>query len=400
MIQFARRTAGRQAPFRATLGQRTSGWLSRWALLVVLLIIVGGFSLWLPDTFPRWGNIQDIITSQPPGIFIAFAAMVTLVVREFDLSLGSNLGISQYFVLEAMTEWHLSWPMAVLLTLGVGLTIGGINAALVVGLGLNSFIVTIGVATILDGLLQWMSNGGSPIFAGAPQGFLNMGQTKLAGLTLPVYYALGAAVLLWITLEYTVLGRQLRATGANRQAARLSGVRTRRATVLALLMAGLLASLAGILASARLGSADATSGPAYLLPAFAAAFLGATAVRVGYFNVWGTVIAIFLVAVGITGLQLKGIASWVTPVFNGLVLLLAIAVSHLAAKRQAAGSTRAAAFTQHATPRRGKSQRDVEAKLQQTEADAYHPLVADRAPADASMSDADESVSDKNKGDQ
>jgi ribose transport system permease protein len=141
----------------------------------------------------------------------------------------------------------------------------------------------------------------------------------------------------------------MRATGANQTAARLSGIRTGRARSAAFVAAALLAAVGGILVTAQVGAADASSGPDFLLPAYAAAFLGATAVRPGFFNVWGTTIAIFLVAVGITGLQLKGAESWVTPVFNGSVLLVAVAISNfartqrmLARARDALGARRAA----------------------------------------------------------
>jgi ribose transport system permease protein len=302
--------------------------LSRWGLLLVFVVVFGGFSAWLPGKFPTSGNVQDILTSQPPGIFIAYAAMLVLVVGEFDLSIGATLGLSQYLVLKLITHYGLSWQAAALATLGVGAAIGGANALAVVGLGINSFIATIGVATILEGLLQWISNGNAPIFGGAPHGFTTLAQTKHV-VVLPVYYALAVSFVLWALLEFTVVGRQMRATGANRGAARLSGIHTGRASVTAFVCAGLLSAVAGMLVTAQVGAADASSGPAYLLPAYAAAFLGATSIRPGFFNVWGTLIAIFLVAVGITGLQLKGVESWVTPVFNGSVLLLAVAVSNV-----------------------------------------------------------------------
>jgi ribose transport system permease protein len=311
-----------------------NSWLGRWALLLVLALLVVGFSFWLPDTFATVSNARDIVISQPPLIFLAFAALITLVVGEFDLSLGANIGICQYLVMELMVHSQVSWPLTICIVLCVGMLIGAANAVMVVGFGLNSFIVTIGVATVLEGLLQLVSDGGTPIFGGVPKSFLDIGQTELLGLTLPVFYALAAAGLLWLMLERTVLGRQMRATGANAAAARLSGIPTWRATALAFVIAGGLAAIGGILATARIGAADATSGPSLLLPAFAAAFLGATAVKPGFFNVWGTVIAIFLVAVGITGLQLQGVEAWVTPVFNGVVLLIAIGVARLASTRK------------------------------------------------------------------
>jgi ribose transport system permease protein len=314
---------------------------SRWGLLIVFVAVFGAFSAWLPSKFPTSGNVQDILTSQPPGIFIAYAAMLVLVVGEFDLSIGATLGMSQYLVLKLVTHYGLSWQAAIVAAIGTGAAIGVANAIAVVGLGINSFIATIGVATILEGLVQWISDGNQPLFGGAPTGFTSLAQTKHL-VVLPVYYALAFAVALWVLLEFTVVGRQMRATGANRAAARLSGIHTGRARVTAFVVAGILSAIAGILVTAQVGAADATSGSTYLLPAYAAAFLGATAIRPGFFNVWGTVIAIFLVAVGITGLQLKGVESWVTPVFNGSVLLLAVAVSRVAATQQVMARARSA----------------------------------------------------------
>ena len=308
--------------------------LSRWGLVLVFAVVFGAFSAWIPHSFPTSGNLQDILSSQPPGIFIAYAAMLVLVVGEFDLSIGATLGLSQYVVLKLITHYGLSWETAIVTAIGVGAFIGLVNAVAVVGLGINSFIATIGISTILEGVLQWISNGNEPLFGGAPHGFTSLAQTKHA-VVLPVYYALVVSVLLWVALEFTVSGRQMRATGANRAAATLSGIPTGRARVTAFVAAGVLAAIGGILVTAQVGAADASSGPAYLLPAYAAAFLGATAIRPGFFNVWGTLIAIFLVAIGITGLQLKGAEPWVTPVFNGGVLLFAVAVSNLAATQRA-----------------------------------------------------------------
>jgi ribose transport system permease protein len=322
---------------------------SRWGLVLVFAAVFGAFSAWLPNKFPTSGNLQDILTSQPPGIFIAYAAMLVLVVGEFDLSIGATLGFCQYIVLKLITHYGLSWQAAIVTAIAVGAFIGAANAVAVVGLGINSFIATIGIATILEGLLQWISSGNEPIFGGAPHGLTSLAQTKHV-VVLPVYYALVASILLWVVLEYTVIGRQMRATGANRAAAKLSGIHTGRARVIAFVAAGVLAAVGGILVTAQVGAADASSGPAYLLPAYAAAFLGATALRPGFFNVWGTLIAIFLVAIGITGLQLKGAEPWVTPVFNGGVLLLAVALSNFAATQRVLVRARSAVPRRRRTP--------------------------------------------------
>lgn len=314
--------------------ERIGGLVQRWALLAVLALVVAGFSISSPDEFATSANFQDIVNSQAPALFIAFGAILVLMAGEFDLSLGAILGLSQYTVLKLIESAGMSWPAAIVVTLAVAALVGAINAAFVVGLRINSFVATIGTATVLAGILEWISNGNAPIVTGAPQGFQDLAQTEIAGIVLPVFYAIAAAFVLWVVTDYAVLGREIRATGANRQAAFLSGLRTNRALIVSFVVAAVLAGIGGILITARIGAADATSGPAYLLPAYAAAFLGATAIRPGSFNVWGTVIAIFVVAVGITGLQLNGAESWVTPTFNGLILLVAVTVSMLAARRR------------------------------------------------------------------
>jgi ribose transport system permease protein len=290
--------------------EQLRGFAERWALVGVLLVLIVGFSIAVPNTFPTTGNLQTIVNTLPPSAFMAFAAMVVLVVGEFDLSLGAVLGISQYLVLQLITQD---------------------------GIGMNCFIATIGMATLLAGVLEWTSNESTPIYTGAPQGFQNIAQTQVAGIALPVLYGLLAAVILWVVIDFTVFGREMRATGANRSAAFLSGLRTNRSRFVAFVGAALLAAIGGILTTARVGAADATSGPGYLLPAYAAVFLGATAVRPGFFNVWGTVIAMLVVAVGITGLELLGVAAWVNDVFNGAVLIVAVTVSMLASRRERRG---------------------------------------------------------------
>jgi ribose transport system permease protein len=316
------------------------GFGQRWALVGVLALLIVAFSVWKPDEFAQWSNFQSIVNTEPPLIFIALGAIFVLLVGEFDLSLGATLGMSQYVVLLLITSDGFSWPLAIVVALAIGAAIGAVNAFLIVGVGINSFIATIGMASILEGVLSWVSHSSTPIFTGAPQGFQDLAQRELGGIALPVIYAVVVCVVLWVFLEFTVLGREMRASGTNRQAAVLSGLRTTRAITIAFVLGGLLSAAAGVIATARTGSADATSGPSYLLPAYAAAFLGATAVRPGVCNVWGTFIALFVVAVGVVGLQLAGAAAWVTDVFNGGVLLIAVSVSALSARLRGAAHIR------------------------------------------------------------
>jgi ribose transport system permease protein len=141
---------------------------------------------------------------------------------------------------------------------------------------------------------------------------------------------------LWVVFELTAWGRSAFAVGGNARAALIAGVRVDRLTIQCFVLAGVFASLAGILSVMILGSANPNVGPDFLLPAFAGAFLGATSIRPGRYNAIGTFVAVYLLASGITGLQQLGAASYIEQFFNGGALLLAVALSGWAAARRRA----------------------------------------------------------------
>jgi ribose transport system permease protein len=178
---------------------------------------------------------------------------------------------------------------------------------------------------VLLALIAWVSS--SQQIIGLSTGFQAIGTTQILGLTLPVYLMLVAALVVWYLLERTPLGRRVYATGGNLEAARLAGVPTAAIIVGALAACAALAAVAGILESSSLGAGDPTIGPSYLLPAFSAAFLGSTQFRGGRFNVWGTIVAVYVLATGVKGLQLAGAPIWIPDLFNGAALLIAVGMA-------------------------------------------------------------------------
>jgi ribose transport system permease protein len=163
------------------------------------------------------------------------------------------------------------------------------------------------------------------IYNHIPPSLSSLTRGTVIGIPLAGIYLLGIAIISWFVLEQTAIGRYLYATGGSKDASRLSGLKVNRLTIGAFVAAGFLAGLGGVIQASLLNSGDPTVGPPFLLSAFAAVFLGATTIRLGVFNVVGTVIAIFTLAAGITGLQLMGAAFYIAPVFQGVALLLAIA---------------------------------------------------------------------------
>ncbi len=300
--------------------------LERFGALFVLIGLIVFFSLLLPATFPTYENLTTILTTQDVLAILAIGLLVPLAAGEFDLSIGFVLGFTgmEVAVLTGVLHWH---PVpAIVLTLATAVFIGLINGLLVVRVGINAFIATLGVGTVLSGLTIWMSNG-TVVYQGIPDLLLAIGRTQLLLLPLPVFYMIIVIIVFSYIMGHTPFGRYIYAVGGGREVARLAGINTDLLTILAFTLSGFMAGIAGVLETATVGAAHPDVGPQFLLPAFAAAFLGATTIQPGRFNVLGTVVALFLLAVGIAGFQQLGAPFWVSPVFNGTALLIAVGLA-------------------------------------------------------------------------
>lgn len=311
----------------------------RYALLLVLVLEVIVFSLVLPDTFLSVQNFQNIIRSQAILVIVTLGLTIPLLAGEFDLSVGATLGFSMVLVgyLTALNGWALA--PALLVVLVACLAIGSINALVIVRLEVNSLIATLGTGSILLGLSILLSD--SALIPGLPSALSSAVRTDVLGLPLTVFYAFAAALLLWFVYEHSPVGRRLLFVGASRDAARLGGLRVDALRRGSLLASAVCAGAAGVFLAGELGASDPSVGNQYLLPAFAGAFLGATTIKPGRFNAWGTVVALYLLITGVTGLQLLGAGAWVQSVFDGCALVVGVAATRFLGRRLERGVHRA-----------------------------------------------------------
>lgn len=308
--------------------------VSRFGIVIVLGIMVVAFSIALPNTFPTLGNTQTIVNSGAVTLLLALAATIPLRAGDFDLSIAGTMIVSATIVAR-LTGAGTNWIFALVLVLAVGALTGVINAALIVGVGLNGFVATLGTLTALEGLGLAISQG--QVLTGVSPGVVKVVTRNAFSLQSMTWYVWIIALLLWYLFDRTPAGRYLLFVGGNPRAALLAGLSVVRIRTMAFVGGGVLSALAGFLFAGSIGSVDASVAGQYLLQPYAAAFLGATTIAVGRFNALGTVVGLYLLMVGIAGLQLYGASEWVTNVFNGLALIAAITFAKFAASRRGAG---------------------------------------------------------------
>jgi ribose transport system permease protein len=297
-------------------------WVAPYALVIFLVILTAVFSITNPSTFATAGNVNAIVSSQTLLLLLSLAVLFPLRGGDFDLTISSTMLMSGAVVAILTTQHHFNGVVAMLLGVCVGAVVGIVNSAFIVGLGLDAFITTLGIMTALTGLTYAIT--GSVVITGLPADVLSFSRADWLGLQSSTWYAWILALIVLYIFEFTPYGRYLLFVGGNRDAARLSNVRVKTIRASAFITSGIIAGLAGVVLAGTLGSVDPSSGGEFLLQPFAACFLGMTAITVGRFNVLGTVIALYLLAVGITGLELIGAQPWVADVFNGGALVLAI----------------------------------------------------------------------------
>lgn len=297
---------------------------SRYGLIAVWIAMAIVFTIAAPGRFLTSQNVGNVFGSQAVLVVVAMGLLFAVVAGEWDLSVGATLGLSLTLVgkLNGALDWNI-W-LVVLIALLSGVVVGLVNAFFIVLADVPSLIVTLGMATLLAGVTYGISN---VTVAGLDETFVDLGQRRLLEIPLPFYYCLLVALACWYVLKWTPFGRHLYFVGAGREVARLSGIRVGRVRTLALVCSATLSALAGVLLAASLGATGPSIGATYLLPAFAAVFLGATTITPGHLNVWGAVVAVYFVITGITGLQLLGAQSYIQQIFYGGILLLAVTLS-------------------------------------------------------------------------
>jgi ribose transport system permease protein len=295
----------------------------RWFGFYALVAIVTLFSVWLPTTYPTATNVTAILSNESVGLMVAIAILVPVVAGHFDLSVASVLTLSMIVCIGCYQFFEAPTWVACLAGILVGVAFGAINGLCVTWLQINAMVATLATGSIALGIALWWTNGA--IFANnVPVSFRAIGG-RVGPVPLPIVYAAALCVFAWWILESTPTGRYLYSMGDNFAAARLVGLPTTALTSASFIASGTIAGIAGVVEAAILGSGNPQVGAGFLLPAFAAVFLGAAIYTIGRFNVIGTVAAVLILAALVAGLQQLGLPFYIESLLKGAVLLLAVA---------------------------------------------------------------------------
>lgn len=309
--------------------------LDKYSGLYLALILAVVFSLWLPLTFGTFDNARVIASSSAIAGILTLAVVVSLASGVFDISLAANMTFSICFFGALLNSTSIPWGFAILITVAAGSGIGALNALIITRMGVDAIVATLGMSSILAALAYWVANGKTILLDGVSPSFTALGTATVGTIPITVFYLAAVAVVLWFILEHTPFGRYIYAIGSNPQASKLAGIKVVRLQWLSLMITGGLASLAGVILTMQLGAASFGAGAPYLLPAFAAAFLGSTQFLPGRFNVRGTIVALYLLAIAVKGLQLRfPDLPWIKDLVEGLVLIVAVSITARAVRKR------------------------------------------------------------------
>ena len=238
--------------------------LGRYSLVLLLALLVIGFSIARPASFFTINNFQGIFINQVVVVFAAIGLIAPLIVGELDLSVGYVVGLSQALVVGLMTLQGLSPPLAIVITIVACALVGVVNGALVVKFGLNSLIVTLATGNVIYGLVLWYT-GGTVLFENVPALFLKISSGTFLYVPLPIWYAVLLIAIVELILGYFPTGRRMYAVGGNRRAALLTGIAVDWLVIAAFTVSAIVCGLGGIII-ASLVATELGPSPSLLLP--------------------------------------------------------------------------------------------------------------------------------------
>ena len=308
-----------RGPVRPEGGRRLRVQAESLFVPATILVLIVALSI-LTDSFLVRGNLINVLTQMATLAIVAFGVTIVMIGGNFDLSVGSQVALhgSVSAIVMSATDSILIGVIAGLIT---GVLFGLLNGSLVAGLSMNPFIATLGTLVMGRGIALAVT-GARPV-TGLPESLQGFGLETPGGVPWLVWLMLGCFVVALVVLHVTPFGLRVFATGGNREAARLAGIRVKRVTILTFVLSGLFAAAAGIALTARLRSGHPTVGELLELFAVAAVVLGGSSLYGGRGSVWRTLFGVMLIAIIQNGLNLLNVPAPYQQIAIGAVFIVA-----------------------------------------------------------------------------
>ncbi len=303
--------------------------ISKFGTIIGLVLMFIVFSVAMPTIFPTFRNIINIVNQASLSAIIAGGLTIALIIGEMDLSVANVASFAGVLVTGLMVESGFPVWLAIIVVLLVGGVFGMINGLIITKLKVNAVVATLGTGSIIVGL-NYAYAKGVPIASGVPESFKQISLGRTLGIPNNILIMLAVLLFLYIFINHTEWGFQLRAVGGNPSASRLSGIKVDRIKILGLTITSMCAAMTGILLASLIGSGTSAAADGYLMPAFAAVFLGSATLKDGDFHILGTLIGVLFISIGFNGLAIFGVPTYVQYFFRGGVLILAVGMSSVA----------------------------------------------------------------------
>lgn len=295
--------------------------------LIALLVIVVIFSVLKPTAFCTMKNFINITRQMAPLAIISIGATMVMVINEFDLSVGSMASLGG--VLAAlMAVAGMPVSIAFLSTVAVCAIIGLANGFIVAKFKVLSFITTLGMSTVLDGIIYWLT-GGATVFENIPKSFTWLGTNKIGLIPLVSIIMLLFVVLFSFFMKHTPVGRRMYAIGGSEEASKIAGINVQKHKIIAFSLCAAMAGLTGVVVASRVGSANTTAGGGYFLQSYAAVFIGCTVSKKGVPNVVGTLVGVAILAILANGLTILQIPTYMQDIITGAIIVIAVIAQKL-----------------------------------------------------------------------
>lgn len=322
----------------ATTGARLSGRLSATGSLLLrngmvgfLVVLVVAIAI-VDPTFVSSGNLLNLGLQWAPVGIMAIGMTFVVIGGGFDLSVGGTYAMSAVLYTTFSNGAVFSPSVALLACIGLGIVIGLLNGALITRLGVNPFVATLGTGYVIRGLAL-VFTAGTPIALATQRGFDAIGNERLGGLPIPVWLLLGLFVIGAVVLSRTAYGTRVLAVGGSEEASRLSGLRTRSIRTSTYVLSGACAAIGGVIIAARLSTGEASVGTGIELQVITVVLAGGIALSGGEGRMWRAAVGLLILATIGNAFDLLQVSTFWQSVVTGVILVVAVALDHLARSR-------------------------------------------------------------------